>query len=138
MPDAFPLFVRISATDWVDGGWDLDQSVTLAKVLKERGVDLIDCSSGAIVPYAKIPVGPGFQVPLATALRARAGIRTAAVGVISEPGQASEIIASGAADLVMIGRELLREPYWALKAAQSLGHEPDWPIPYGYALRRRR
>jgi 2,4-dienoyl-CoA reductase-like NADH-dependent reductase (Old Yellow Enzyme family) len=137
MPEELPLFVRLSATDWVEGGWDLDQSVVLASALKDLGVDLIDCSSGAIVPRAKIPVGPGFQVPLAAAVRARAGIRTAAVGVISEPAQANDVIASGAADLVMIGRELLREPYWPIKAAESLGHTPSWPTQYGYAVKRR-
>lgn len=137
MPDDLPLFVRISATDWVEGGWDVDQSVALAQALKPCGVDLIDCSSGAIVPDARIPVGPGFQVPLAAAVRARASVRTAAVGVISQPDQASEIIESGSADLVMLGRELLREPYWTLKAAQTLGEAPSWPLPYGYAVRRR-
>jgi 2,4-dienoyl-CoA reductase-like NADH-dependent reductase (Old Yellow Enzyme family) len=136
-PESLPLFARISTTDWVDGGWDLEQSVLLAKALKDRGVDLIDCSSGAIVPYAKIPVGPGFQVPFAAAIRARAGIKTSAVGVISEPAQANEIVNSGSADLVMIGRELLRDPYWALNAASALGSESDWPTAYGYAVRRR-
>jgi 2,4-dienoyl-CoA reductase-like NADH-dependent reductase (Old Yellow Enzyme family) len=137
MPDELPLFVRISATDWADGGWDLDQSVELARRLKKIGVDLIDVSSGALVPKASIPVGKGYQVPLARRIRREAGIATGAVGLITEPQQANEIVTSGDADLVFIGRELLREPYWALKAYQELGGEPPWPVPYGYAVRRR-
>jgi 2,4-dienoyl-CoA reductase (NADPH2) len=136
MPDAMPLFVRISATDWVEGGWDLDQSIALARELKARGVDLIDCSSGALVPKAKIPLGRGYQVPFACAIREEAEVLTAAVGLITEPAQASEVITSGSADLVMIGRELLRDPYWALRAQQALGQEPSWPTQYGYAVKR--
>ena len=138
MPDDVPLFVRISATDWVDGGWDLDQSVELAKALKGVGVDLIDVSSGALVPKATIPVGRNYQVPFAAEIRQRAGIATSAVGMITEPAQASEIITSGSADLVMLAREMLREPYWALKAQQALNQEPSWPTPYGYAVMRRK
>jgi 2,4-dienoyl-CoA reductase-like NADH-dependent reductase (Old Yellow Enzyme family) len=136
MPADMPLFVRISATDWVEGGWDLDQSVALAKALKPPGVDLIDVSSGALVPLARIPVGRNFQVPFAAAIRQAAGISTGAVGLITDPEQADELITSGACDLVFLAREMLREPYWALKAQQALGQEPDWPLPYGYAVRR--
>lgn len=137
MPKELPLFVRISATDWVEGGWDVEQSVALARKLEPLGVDLIDVSSGAIVPVAKIPVGRGFQVPLARQIRAEASIATGAVGLITEAAHANEIITSGDADLVFIGREMLREPYWAIKAAQELGGDPPWPIPYGYAVKRR-
>ncbi|HEV8145900.1 MAG TPA: NADH:flavin oxidoreductase/NADH oxidase [Bryobacteraceae bacterium] len=138
MPDSMPLFVRISATDWVEGGWDLEQSVELARVLKPLGVDLIDASSGALVPYAKIPIAPGFQVPFAAAIRERADILTGAVGMITEPEQADEIITSGKADLAFLARQMLREPYWALRAADALGGDPPWPVPYGYAVRPRR
>lgn len=137
MPASMPLFVRISATDWVDGGWDLAQSIELAKHLKQVGVDLIDVSSGALVPKANIPVGKNYQVPLATEIRKQAEIMTSAVGLITEPMQANEIITSGAADLVMVAREMLREPYWALKAQAALDQEPQWPTPYGYAVKRR-
>jgi 2,4-dienoyl-CoA reductase-like NADH-dependent reductase (Old Yellow Enzyme family) len=137
VPEELPLFVRISATDWVEGGWDIEQSVALASQLKELGVDLIDVSSGAIVPKANIPVAKGFQVPLARRIRDDAKILTGAVGLIVEPNHANEIITGGDADLVFIGRELLREPYWALKAQHELGKEPAWPIPYGYAVKRR-
>ncbi|MFO0908581.1 MAG: NADH:flavin oxidoreductase/NADH oxidase [Isosphaeraceae bacterium] len=137
IPDHLPLFVRISATDWIDGGWTIDDSIVLARALAERGVDLIDCSSGAIVPHAPIPVGPGYQVPLARAVKEGASIHTAAVGLITAAEQAEEVIASGSADLVMLARELLREPYWALHAATELSAEPPWPIPYGYAVKRR-
>ncbi len=137
MPGDMPLFVRISATDWADGGWDVNQSVALACRLKELGVDLIDVSSGALVPKARIPVGKGYQVPLARKIRDEAKIMTAAVGMITEPEHANEIITGGDADLVLIGRELLRQPYWALKAEHELGAESSWPTSYGYAVRRR-
>jgi 2,4-dienoyl-CoA reductase-like NADH-dependent reductase (Old Yellow Enzyme family) len=137
MPEALPLFVRISATDWVDGGWDVEQSVVLAGFLRDIGVDLVDVSSGAIVPGVKIPVAPGYQVPFARRIRREAGIRTGAVGMITGPEQARAIISSGDADLVLLGRELLREPYWALKAQEQTGAQPLWPTPYGYAVRRR-
>ncbi len=137
IPSDLPLFVRISATDWADGGWDLDQSVILAKHLKDLGVDLIDVSSGALVPKARIPVGKGFQVPLARRIREESGILTGAVGLITEASHANEIVTGGEADLIFIARELLREPYWALKAQQELGEEPAWPISYGYAVKRR-
>ncbi len=137
MPDELPLFVRISATDWVEGGWDITQSVILARHLKERGVDLIDVSSGALVPKATIPVAKGYQVPLARQIRDEAGIKTGAVGLITDVPYATEIITGGDADLVFLGRELLREPYWALKAQHDLDGDPDWPTQYGYAVRRR-
>ena len=137
MPEELPLFVRISATDWVEGGWDVEQSVVLARRLKALGVDLIDVSSGALVPQARIPVGKGYQVPLARKVRCEANIRTGAVGLITEPRHADEIVTGGDADLVFLARELLREPYWALKAQHELGAEPSWPTPYGYAVRRR-
>lgn len=137
LPDDTPLFVRISGTDWVDGGWDIEQSVELARHLKTLGVDLIDVSSGGAVPKALIPVGKGYQVPLARRIREEAEIKTGTVGLITEAAHADEIVTSGSADLVFVGREMLREPYWALKAQQQLGQDPAWPIPYGYAVRRR-
>jgi 2,4-dienoyl-CoA reductase-like NADH-dependent reductase (Old Yellow Enzyme family) len=137
VPQDQPLFVRISATDWADGGWDIEQSIELAKRLKSIGVDLIDVSSGALVPKARIPVAKGFQVPFARRIRDEAKIMTGAVGLITESQYANEIITGGDADLVFIAREMLREPYWALKAQQELGQEPSWPIPYGYAVKRR-
>ncbi len=137
MPDEMPLMVRISATDWAEGGWDVEQSVVLAQNLKPLGVDLIDVSSGALIPKVRIPVGKGYQVPFARRIREQANIMTGAVGLITEPAHANEIVTCGDADLVFIGRELLREPYWALKAQQELGGEAPWPIQYGYAVRRR-
>jgi len=137
VPQELPVFVRISATDWADGGWDADQSVVLARALKELGIDLIDVSSGGLVPKARIPVGKGYQVPFARKLRDEADIKTGAVGLITEAQYANEIITAGDADLVFIARELLREPYWALKAQQELGAEAAWPISYGYAVKRR-
>jgi 2,4-dienoyl-CoA reductase-like NADH-dependent reductase (Old Yellow Enzyme family) len=137
MPDDLPLFVRISATDWVEGGWDIEQSVELAKQLKAVGVDLIDVSSGGLVPRAHIPVAKGYQVPFARRIREEADIGTGAVGLITQVHHADEIITGGDADLVFLGRELLREPYWALKAQHELEEEPAWPIEYGYAVRRR-
>jgi len=137
MPEDMPLFTRISATDWVEGGWDVDQSIVLSRELKARGVDLIDVSSGALIPTARIPVAKGYQVPLSRRIRDEAGIATGAVGLITEAGQANEIITGGDADLVFLARELLREPYWAIKAQQQLGEEPSWPTQYGYAVKRR-
>jgi len=137
VPDDLPLFVRISATDWADGGWDLEQSVAFARRAKDLGADLIDVSSGALVPKARIPVARGYQVPLARRIRDEAGVLTGAVGLITEPQHADEIVTGGDADLVFIGRELLRDPYWALKAQQELGGEPAWATPYGYAVKRR-
>jgi len=120
-PERLPLFCRISATDWKEGGWDLPQSVELARQLKNAGVDLIDCSSGGLVPNAKIPVGPSYQVPFATAIRKEAGIATGAIGMITEPGQA---------DLVFLARELLRDPYWPRRAAVQLGFTVKPPVQY--------
>src|SRR5690606_30210930 len=137
MPQQSPLFVRISATDWAEGGWDIEQSVALSRRLKGLGVDLIDVSSGALAPRVTIPVSRGYQVPVARRIRDEAGIMTGAVGLITEPGHANEVITSGDADLAFIGRELLREPYWAIKAQHDLDGEPDWPVPYGYAVKRR-
>jgi 2,4-dienoyl-CoA reductase-like NADH-dependent reductase (Old Yellow Enzyme family) len=137
IPQDMPLFTRISSTDWVEGGWDLPQSIDLARALRPLGVDLIDCSSGALIPTAKVPAAPGFQVPFAAAIRKEAGILTGAVGLITQPEQASEIVASGQADLVFLAREMLREPYWALKAEQNLGEVQSWPLQYGYAVRRK-
>jgi 2,4-dienoyl-CoA reductase-like NADH-dependent reductase (Old Yellow Enzyme family) len=137
VPAELPVFVRISATDWVEGGWDAAQSVVLATRLKNLGIDLIDVSSGALTPKARIPVGKGYQVPFARQIREEADIMTGAVGLITETTHANEIITGGDADLVFLARELLREPYWALKAQLQLGAEPAWPIPYGYAVSRR-
>jgi 2,4-dienoyl-CoA reductase-like NADH-dependent reductase (Old Yellow Enzyme family) len=137
VPTELPVFVRISATDWSEGGWDADQSVVLASRFKELGIDLVDVSSGGLVPKARIPVGKGYQVPLARKIRAEANVMTGAVGLITEPAHANEIVTGGDADLVFLARELLREPYWALKAEQQLGAEPTWPISYGYAVKRR-
>jgi 2,4-dienoyl-CoA reductase-like NADH-dependent reductase (Old Yellow Enzyme family) len=137
LPTTMPLFVRISATDWVDGGWDIEQSIEFARRLKHLGVDLIDVSTGGIVPKAQIPVGKGFQVPFARQIREGAEIPTGAVGLISEVEYADEIITGGDADVVLLGRELLRNPCWPVKAQYALGVEPAWPIQYGYALKRR-
>lgn len=137
VPDELPVFVRISASDWADGGWDVEQSVILAQQLKGLGVDLIDVSSGALVPKVHIPVSKGYQVPFARTIRQETSILTGAVGLITDAEHANEIVTGGAADLVFIARELLREPYWALKAEQELGAEPSWPTPYGYAVKRR-
>jgi 2,4-dienoyl-CoA reductase-like NADH-dependent reductase (Old Yellow Enzyme family) len=137
VPAELPVFVRISATDWVDGGWDIEQSVVLARHLKAIAVDLIDVSSGALTPKARIPVGKGYQVPFARQIRDEAGIMTGAVGLITEAAYADSIVTGGDADLVFVGREMLREPYWGLKAQQELGQEPGWPTPYGYAVKRR-
>jgi 2,4-dienoyl-CoA reductase-like NADH-dependent reductase (Old Yellow Enzyme family) len=137
VPADLPVFVRISATDWADGGWDVEQSVVLAGRLKEVGIDLIDVSSGGLVPKARIPVGKGYQAPFARKIRDEAGVMTGAVGLITEARHANEIVTGGDADLVLLARELLREPYWALKAQQELGAETSWPISYGYAVKRR-
>jgi 2,4-dienoyl-CoA reductase-like NADH-dependent reductase (Old Yellow Enzyme family) len=131
-PEALPLGVRLSCTDWVDGGWTLEDTVSLARRLKAEGVDLIDCSSGGAVPDAKIPIGPGYQVPFAEAVRREAGIATAAVGYITAPGQADEILQKGQADMVLLGRELLREPYWPLRAASELDKGERRAIPSQY------
>lgn len=129
-PDHLPVFVRISASDWTPGGWDLDQSVELARRLRERGVDLMDCSSGGNVPHAEIPVAPGYQVPFAERIRTEAGIPTGAVGLITTAPQADAIVREGRADAVLLARALLRDPYWPLHAAQELGVAIDWPAQY--------
>ncbi|MBE0565012.1 MAG: oxidoreductase, partial [Krumholzibacteria bacterium] len=130
-PADLPLWVRLSATDWVDGGWTLDDSVALARELVPLGVDLVDCSSGGSSPDARIPVGPGFQVPFAARIRAEAKIATGAVGMITEPAQADAIVRQGQADVVLLARELLRRPHWPLHAAKALGHPA--PVPEQYA-----
>jgi len=129
-PKGAPLFVRISATDWVEGGWDLKQSIELARSLKQLGVDLIDCSSGGTVPHAKIPAGPGYQTPFAQRIRHEAEILTGAVGMITSPVQAEQIIGTGQADAILIAREFLRDPYWPLRAATELGQSISWPVQY--------
>jgi 2,4-dienoyl-CoA reductase-like NADH-dependent reductase (Old Yellow Enzyme family) len=129
-PERLPLFVRISATDWEAGGWDLEQSIELARQLKSLGVDLIDCSSGGNLPQAKIPVGPGYQTPFAERIRREAAIPTGALGVITSPVQADHIIRTDQADLVLLAREFLRDPYWPLRAARELGHAIPWPVQY--------
>ncbi|MFN3652041.1 MAG: NADH:flavin oxidoreductase/NADH oxidase [Armatimonadota bacterium] len=130
-PERLPLFVRFSATDWVEGGWDVEQSVELARALRPLGVDLIDCSSGGSVPSAgAIPIGPGYQTPLAQRIREGAGIPTGAVGLITRPEQADHIVRTGQADLVFLARELLRDPYWPLRAARELGQPIPAPAQY--------
>jgi 2,4-dienoyl-CoA reductase-like NADH-dependent reductase (Old Yellow Enzyme family) len=129
-PKELPLFVRISATDWVEGGWDIDESVKLAGELKRMGVDLIDCSSGGNVPHAKIPVGPGYQTAFAERIRRETGIMTGTVGMITSPVQAEHIIQTGQADAVIMAREFLRDPYWPLRAARELDQPIAWPIQY--------
>ncbi len=131
------MFVRISATDWVPEGWDLPQSIELAKWLNDLGVDLIDCSSGGTAPKANIPVAPGYQVPFAEAIRREAKIATGAVGLITDPHQAEAIIARGQADAVLLAREMLRDPYWPLHAAHALGADAPWPDQYHRAKPRR-
>ena len=129
-PEHLPLTVRISGTDWTEDGWTVEESIELARQLKSEGVDLIDCSSGGGVSHAKVPVGPGYQVPISDAVRKNADILTAAVGLITAPAQADEIIRNGRADLVLLGREMLRDPYWPLHAAQIL-KQPS-PVPSQY------
>lgn len=130
LPAGMPLLIRLSATDWVEGGWDAGQTVELCRLLKDDGVDLVDVSTGGLVADAKIPAGPGFQVPFATRIRAEAGLPVAAVGLITEAAQAEAIVADGEADLVLVGREILRNPYWPLQAAAALGVEAAWPKQY--------
>jgi 2,4-dienoyl-CoA reductase-like NADH-dependent reductase (Old Yellow Enzyme family) len=130
LPERCPLFVRISATDWAEGGWDIDQSVELARLLLALGVDVIDCSSGGNLEKADIPVGPGYQTPFAERIRREANIATAAVGLITAPAQADQVIRNDQADLVFLAREMLRDPYWPLRAAQELGQIASWPRQY--------
>lgn len=129
-PAHLPLFVRISASDWAEGGWNIDESVHLAALLREHGVDLIDCSSGGLVPYAKVPVAPGYQVHFAARIRKEAAIATAAVGMITEPNQANGIIEHGQADFIFMAREMLRDPYWPVHAAAALSELASWPQQY--------
>ena len=130
-PERLPLFVRISATDWIEGGWDIEESVGLARCLREEAVDLVDCSSGGAAPGAQIPVGSGYQTPFAARIKAEAGIPTGAVGLITSPQQADHIVRTGQADIVLLARALLRNPYWPQQAAQELGQ--DIPAPDQYA-----
>ena len=129
-PERLPLFIRISSTDWVEGGWDIEQAVELARNLRPLGVDLVDCSSGGNVADAKIPMAPGFQVPFAERIRREAGILTGAVGMITEARQADEVIRNGQADIVLLAREMLRDPYWPQHAAAQLGKSISWPAQY--------
>lgn len=129
-PEERPLFVRLSATDWVAGGWELDDTVALARLLHREGVDLVDCSSGGLLPNVVIPTAPLYQVPFAERVRREVGVATGAVGLITEPAQAQEIIAAGRADLVLLGRQFLREPTWPLRAAHQLQVEGPWPVQY--------
>jgi len=132
-PEHLPVFVRISATDWTEGGWDVEQAVTFSKLLKAEGIDLMDISSGGNVAKAEIPVGPGYQVGLAEKIHREAGIATGSVGMIMEPAQADQIIRSGQADVVLLARELLRDPYWPMRAAGELKQETAWPVQYARA-----
>jgi 2,4-dienoyl-CoA reductase-like NADH-dependent reductase (Old Yellow Enzyme family) len=129
-PDSAPLFVRISSTDWHESGWSIDDSVALARLLRDRGVDVIDCSSGGNVAGVRIPVGPGYQVPFAERIRRDANIATGAVGMITDPAQAEAIVADGKADIVLLAREMLRDPHWPFRAARTLGAEVRWPPQY--------
>ncbi len=129
-PEANPLFVRISASDWTEGGWTADDSVALSKILIDKGIDLVDCSSGGNVAHAKIPLKPGYQVEFAERIKKETGMLTGAVGMITESGQANDIIEEGKADLVIMARELLRDPYFPLRAAHELGIEVKWPVQY--------
>jgi 2,4-dienoyl-CoA reductase-like NADH-dependent reductase (Old Yellow Enzyme family) len=133
-PERYPLFVRISATEWTDGGWTGGDSVALATKLRTLGADLIDCSSGGNVPRAKIPLGAGYQVPFAAQVKREAEILTAAVGMITVPEQADQILRNGEADMVFLAREMLRDPYWPLHAARRLGQKVSGPVQYGRAF----
>jgi 2,4-dienoyl-CoA reductase-like NADH-dependent reductase (Old Yellow Enzyme family) len=135
-PERCPLFARLSVTDWVEGGWDVEQSIELARQLQPLGVDLIDCSSGGAVPGAKIPVGPGYQTGFAEQIRREAGMLTGAVGMITAPAQADTLIRTGQADLVLLARELLRDPNWPLRAARELHQEIPAPPQYARAWPR--
>ncbi|MEV7121558.1 NADH:flavin oxidoreductase/NADH oxidase [Kitasatospora griseola] len=137
-PADLPVLFRVSATDWVpeQPSWTVEESVLLAKELQAVGVDLIDVSTGGLVPHAKIAVGPGYQVPFAARIRREAGLPVSSVGLITEPAQAEAILADGEADAVMLGRELLRDPYWPLHAAKTLGVKADWPEQYGFVVAR--
>lgn len=129
-PEELPVFVRISATDWAESGWDLEQSVELCKMLKQLGIDLIDCSTGGLIPDAVIPVAPGFQVPMAAEIKKRVAIATGTVGMITKAEQAEQILVTGQADAVLLARELLRDPHWPLRAAKTLNADHPWPHQY--------
>lgn len=135
-PEQLPLFIRISATDWVEGGWTVEDSVALVRRLKSLGVDLVDCSSGGNVAGARVPVGPGYQVAFAEQIRREGGMLTGAVGMITQPAQADQIIRSGQADVVFLARQFLRDPYWPLIASRELGHDIQWPVQYERAKLR--
>lgn len=129
-PEKYPLFIRISASDWTPGGWDVEQSIELARTLRPLGVDLVDCSSGGNVAGAKIPMVPGYQTPFAAQIRQGAGIPTGAVGLITSAVQAEQILRSGQADVVLLARQMLRDPYWPMHAAVELGCSVSWPVQY--------
>jgi 2,4-dienoyl-CoA reductase-like NADH-dependent reductase (Old Yellow Enzyme family) len=129
-PAELPLWVRLSATDWAAGGWDVDEAVRLAGLLRDEGVDLVDSSSGGVVAHQRVPAAPGFQVPFAERIRREAAVRTGAVGLITEPAQADAVLRAGQADVVLLGRAMLRDPYWPLHAAHALGVEGPWPVQY--------
>ena len=135
LPDSTPLLLRISASDWVEGGWTADDSVALAKEAAARGVDLVDVSSGGNSPDQSITLGPGYQVPFAAQVRRDAGVPTGAVGLLTDPAQAEQVLADGSADVVLLARELLRDPYWPLRAAAALGDDVAWPVQYDRARR---
>ncbi len=134
-PAELPLFVRISATDWTEGGWTIDDSITLSAILKKKGIDLVDVSSGGAIATAKIPAEPGYQVPFSAAIKKQTGIRTGAVGIITNAKQAEEILQQQQADLVIMAREHLCDPYFALHAAKELNEEIEWPVQYARAKR---
>lgn len=138
IPENLPLFVRISATDWLENGWTIDDSIKLSVILKEKGVDVVDCSSGGLTPPEKIPVGFGYQVPFAQSIREKTGMMTGAVGMIVSPSQAEEIISSGKADLVFLAREMLRDPYFPMRAAYELGYDTQWAKQYERAKRVKK
>jgi 2,4-dienoyl-CoA reductase-like NADH-dependent reductase (Old Yellow Enzyme family) len=129
-PENLPVFIRISATDWVEGGWTIEDSVELSKVLKSMGVDLIDCSTGGNISHVKIPITPGYQVPFSKKIKSSTGILTGAVGLITDAVQAENILNNQEADLVLIARESLRNPYFPLTAAKTLNEQIDWPVQY--------
>ena len=132
-PERLPLWLRISATDWTEGGWHVEDAIELCRRAKLRGVDLVDCSTGGNVHGAKIPLGPGYQVPFSERIRREAGIATGAVGLITEPSHANEIIEREQADIVLLARELLRNPHWPLRAARELGVDVEWPVQHARA-----
>lgn len=136
-PSHLPVFIRISAVDWQEGGVTLDESVQFGRQLRDCGIDVVDCSSGAVVPGEKIPVAPGYQVPFAARIRKEAGIATAAVGVITQAQQAEDILVRGDADLVFLARALLRDPYWAQSASEIVDAQSRWPIQYARAVAQR-